>query len=78
MIKKQKILEMMRNNPKNISFELLRNFLESKGYVARNTGGSHWVFNKLESPTFTVPYSKPIKAIYVKQILRLLGESQND
>ncbi|MDR3177530.1 MAG: type II toxin-antitoxin system HicA family toxin [Campylobacteraceae bacterium] len=63
----------MRNNPKNISFEDIKRFLESYGYACENSGGSHFVFRKEFSPTIVIPYNKPIKAVYVKHVLEILG-----
>ena len=32
----------------------------------------HWQFRKENKPTITIPYKRPIKAIYVKMVLKLL------
>ncbi len=72
MSRYDKLLEKMKNNPKNISFEDLKKVLEKEGYLGINTGGSHWVFRKEGQESITIPYKRPIKIIYVKKVLQLL------
>jgi len=74
MSKKDKLLKAMKNNPKNIPFEDIKKLLESYGYICHNSGGSHFVFRKELCEHVVIPYHKPIKAIYVKQVLMILGE----
>ncbi len=72
MSKYDKLIEKMKNNPKNISFEELEKILKKEGYESINTGGSHWVFRKENEISITIPYKKPIKIIYVKKVLEIL------
>jgi len=74
MSKKDKLIKTMKNNPKDVSFEEIKRLLENNGYTCHNSGSSHFVFRKENSPHITIPYNKPIKAIYVKQVLAILGE----
>ena len=74
MSKKDKLLLSMKNNPKNIDFQQLKKLLENHGYIALNTGGSHWVFRKANCESITIPLKKPIKIIYVKKVLKIIGE----
>ncbi len=73
MSKLDKLIQSMKNNPKDIDFEELKKLLERYGYEANNTGGSHWVFRKEGCNSITIPYKKPVKAIYVKKVLEELG-----
>ena len=73
MSKKDKLLQAMRNNPKDVRFEDLKKFLISQGYEAHNTGGSHWVFRKEGYPDEVIPYRKPVKAYYVIRALKSSG-----
>ena len=50
----------------------IKKLLESYGYVC----GSHFVFRKEFCEHIVIPYHKPIKAIYVKHVLEILGELQ--
>jgi len=68
-----KLLQRFKNNPTNVNFEDIKKILQYEGYEAINTGGSHWVFRKDGSNSITIPYKKPIKIIYVKKVLQLLG-----
>lgn len=76
MSKKDKLIKAMKNNPKNIPFEDIKKLLEDHGYVYHNSGGSHFVFRKDNMASIVIPYRKPIKAIYVKHVLEILGESK--
>jgi predicted RNA binding protein YcfA (HicA-like mRNA interferase family) len=73
MSKYEKLLEKLRNNPKDVDFKILKKLLEDNGYIAFNSGGSHWVFRKTNCDSITIPYKKPIKIIYVKKVLELIG-----
>jgi len=73
MSKYDKLIEKLKNNPKNVDFKILKKILEEYGYLGINTGGSHWVFRKDGKESITIPYKKPIKIIYVKKVLILIG-----
>jgi predicted RNA binding protein YcfA (HicA-like mRNA interferase family) len=72
MSRKDILLQSLKNNPKDISFEDIKRILENSGYKAFNTGGSHWVFRKDGKCSITIPYKRPIKAIYVKKVIKEL------
>lgn len=72
MSKKSKLLTAMKNNPKNIDFADIKKLLEDTGYTCSNSGSSHYVFRKAGFEHITIPFAKPIKAIYVKQVLEIL------
>ncbi len=74
MSKKEKLLSAMKNNPKDVPFEDIKKLLEGYGYICHNSGGSHFVFRKEFCEHIVIPYHKPIKAIYVKHVLEILGE----
>ncbi len=74
MSKKEKLIEAIKNNPTNVKFEDLKKILETLGYKAINNGGSHYVFTKENSMSLTIPYKKPVKVIYVKQVIKIIEE----
>ncbi len=74
MSKKEKLLKLMLNNPKNVNFEDLKKLLENNGFISDNTGGSHWVFRKDGFETQVIPRKKPVKAVYVIRALKTIGE----
>jgi len=75
--RKEKLIEAIKNNPKNIRFEDLKKILESIGYIAINNGGSHYVFTRENSISLTIPYKRPVKVIYVKQVIEILEKEDN-
>ncbi|EPP6138507.1 type II toxin-antitoxin system HicA family toxin [Campylobacter jejuni] len=56
----------------NVRFETLKILLESEGYECFNKGGSHYQFRKEECDLITIPFKRPIKAIYVKMVLKAI------
>ncbi|EAJ1475881.1 type II toxin-antitoxin system HicA family toxin [Campylobacter jejuni] len=72
MSKKDKIIKDLKNNPNNVRFETLKILLESEGYECFNKGRSHYQFRKEECDLITIPFKRPIKAIYVKMVLKAI------
>ncbi|EKQ1039856.1 hypothetical protein AJY63_04145 [Campylobacter jejuni] len=72
MSKKDKIIKDLKNNPNNVPFETLKILLESEGYECFNKGGLHYQFRKEECDLITIPFKRPIKAIYVKMVLKAI------
>ena len=78
MSKKDKLIEAIKNNPKNVKFEDLKKILEDIGYISINRGGSHYLFTRKGSLSLTIPYKRPVKIIYVKQVIRIIEEEENE
>lgn len=81
MTKRQKRLDRMRQNPKNVSFDELRIVLEDFGFEFVRSNGSHHSFNVVingEPRLFVVPYKHPIKAVYVREALDLIDKIQEE
>jgi len=76
MSRKDKLIDAIKNNPKNVRFQDLRKILESIGYIAVNNGGSHFVFTKDNAISLTIPYKKPVKVVYVKQVIKIIEEEE--
>lgn len=78
MAKKEKRLERLRQHPKNVSFDDLKQVLEDYGFILRKVTGSHHTFKKQaegKSWTITIPFRKPhVKSTYVKQVLAIIEE----
>lgn len=69
MGKRDKQLERIRNNPKDVSFETLVGLLEYYGCTVREGKGSHFVYTHPcfgENEEHTIPRQKPMGIIYVK------------
>jgi predicted RNA binding protein YcfA (HicA-like mRNA interferase family) len=72
MTKREKRLQKLRQNPKDVSFDELRQVLESEGFYLDHTSGSHHVFRAVvanEVFKVVVPFARPVKPIYVKQVV---------
>ncbi|TQR31803.1 hypothetical protein DMB92_05290 [Campylobacter sp. MIT 99-7217] len=76
MSKKEKLLKELKNNPYNVRFEVIKNLLESYGYESFNKGSSHFQFRKAGKELITIPFNRPLKAIYVKIVLKAIKEDK--
>lgn len=74
MVKSEKILERMKNNPKGWSFDEIKMVCERKGCTVKNrsTGSHYAITHPLVPDTFILPKHKPIKQVYIKRILEFL------
>jgi predicted RNA binding protein YcfA (HicA-like mRNA interferase family) len=75
--KRQKRLERLRQNPRDVSFEELRQVLVAEGFELDHATGSHHVFRAeagKEILTVVVPFSRPVKTVYVKQALEAIDK----
>ena len=79
MSKKAKLLQKLRQNPKNVRFDDIDKLLLGLGFDKRQRGSSHIVYTISGQPPLTIPYRKPfILPVYVKQVLELLDELLED
>lgn len=69
-----KLIKKLENNSKNASFDDVKLLLLNHGYELDHVKGLHHKFKK-GGDTIVVPYHKPIKEIYVLQILAKIRES---
>lgn len=75
MTKADKVLQKMRNNPRDWRIEALETVAARYGIMVRKQGGSHAVFSHPNSPlVVTVPAHRPIKPIYVRQLIDLIDD----
>jgi len=77
MTKRQKRLQKLRQNPKDVSFEELRQVLEDHGFVLDHATGSHHIFRAVvEDQAFKVviPFNRPVKPVYVRAALELIDQ----
>lgn len=73
MNKRAKLLDAMRNNPRDWRIEDLLVVAKQFGIACRNSGGSHHVFGFLGvEMDVTVPAHRPIKPVYIRQFLLLV------
>ncbi|MBZ0310271.1 MAG: type II toxin-antitoxin system HicA family toxin [Anaerolineae bacterium] len=77
MTKREKRLQKLRQNPKNVSFQDLKTVLEDFGFELVRSSGSHHSFSIMigqEQHLLVIPYSRPIKTIYVRETLDLIDK----
>lgn len=70
-----KIIHKMKRQPNGIRFQELAKVLEYNGYKMKAKGGtSHRHFINKNGDVITIKEDNPLKAVYVKDVLRRIGE----
>ncbi len=70
-----KLLEAMRNNPRDWRIEQLQSVAQQFGMAVRCEGGSHRVFSHAAvTGIVSVPAHRPIKPGYVRQFVALVDK----
>jgi predicted RNA binding protein YcfA (HicA-like mRNA interferase family) len=72
MAKKAKLLERLRNNPKNVRFADLDKLLRWHGFECRSRRGSHYIYKRQGCRPISIPRREPVGVVYVKQVLALI------
>lgn len=75
--KREKLLESMKNNPKDVPFEQIDALLMYYGCTRRQAskGSSHYFYTHPAVPyPVNIPRHKPVKAIYIKQALEMIDQ----
>ena len=69
-----KLLDKMRNNPRDWRIDDLISVAGRYGLEIRNSGGSHHVFSARGAPdSLSVPAHRPIKPVYVKRFVAMIA-----
>ncbi len=75
MSKIDKLIDKLRNNPKNTNIDMIRKILDYYGLIYLWGKGDHL---NVKHPTInyilTIPAHKPIKPIYIKRLLKMIDE----
>ena len=77
MSKRQKRLQRLRQNPKDVSFEALEQVLSDYGFEHIRTSGSHHTFIAVigeRNWRLTIPFRRPVKFPYVRAALAAIDE----
>lgn len=76
MAKFDKRLEGMRNNPQGWRIEDVEALCRSNaiGYTPPNKGSHAKVSDPMVAEILTVPFARPIKAIYIKKLVALVDD----
>ncbi|NUN63341.1 type II toxin-antitoxin system HicA family toxin [Pseudanabaena biceps] len=72
MSKKDKLLELLKNSPNNVTFGDIRKLLELEGFDLDRITGSHHIFKKDEIVLVIPVHNNRVKAIYVKRVVELI------
>jgi len=72
--KKQKLLERLLQNPKDLRFSELETILIFCGYVIDRYNGKHAIFIKDGYPVLTIPRTDPVKSYLIKQVLTAIED----
>ena len=72
MLKHEKALERMRNNPRDWRIDEVKSIAARLGLSCRNEGGSHHVFSYPGvDEDVCIPARRPIKPIYIRLFVAL-------
>ena len=79
MSKRDKLMNDIRNNPKNVRFDVLQNLLLGYGFKVSAPGGgsSHYTFSR-GIYRITVPKENPVNQVYVKKIIQIIDELEKE
>jgi predicted RNA binding protein YcfA (HicA-like mRNA interferase family) len=77
--KRDKQLEAIRNNPKDVKSETIRNILLNHGFAETAPGGgsSHYTYHK-GIYRITVVKDKPVNSIYIKQAIQIIDGLEDE
>lgn len=79
MSKRDKWLQAIRHNPKNVKFETIQGILLNYGFIETTPGGgsSHYTYHK-GIYRITIPKDKPVNQIYIKQAIRIIDKLEEE
>ena len=74
MTQLEKMLQKMRNNPRDWRIEDLKSLADRFDIKWRQRGTSHVVFVRSDGRTLPIPANRPVKPVYITKFLLLLEE----
>jgi predicted RNA binding protein YcfA (HicA-like mRNA interferase family) len=75
--KREKRLQKIRQNPKDVSMDELEQVLKDYGIQRDRESGSHYIFRynlNGQNLRLSIPFRKPIKVIYVKEAIVVVDQ----
>jgi len=72
MSKKDKLLELLKNSPNNVTFGDIRKLLELESFDLDRITGSHHIFKKDEIVLVIPVHNNRVKSVYVKRVVELI------
>ena|GEM_PF-582551 len=76
--KAQKLIEAMANNPQDWQIDQVKTVANASGLTVHCPGGSHHVVRNAAGAKISIPAHRPIKAIYIKQLIRMIKAGKGD
>ncbi|MBP8020676.1 MAG: hypothetical protein RJA86_1901 [Pseudomonadota bacterium] len=77
MSKAKKMLEAMRNNPRDDwRLEQLQTVARRYGITWRHESSSHCIFIAPDGRTLPVPAKRPVKPVYITLFVAFIGEAE--
>lgn len=77
MSKKEKLLELLKNSPNNVTFGDIRKHLELEGFDLDRITGSHHIFKRNEIVLVIPVHNNRVKSVYVKRVVELIEGEQS-
>ena len=77
MGKKEKLLELLKNSPNNVTFGDIRKLLELEGFDLDRITGSHHIFKRDEIVLVIPVHNNRVKSVYVKRVVELIEGEQS-
>jgi predicted RNA binding protein YcfA (HicA-like mRNA interferase family) len=72
MVRRAKLFEKLKNNPKDATFEQIAKLLGSEGFSLDRISGSHHIY-KNGTVIFVLPvHGKKVKTVYVKRLIEII------
>ena len=78
MTKAQKLLDAMAANPRDWRIEQVETVVRAYGLTIHCPGGSHHIVRNAAGKKVSIPAHRPIKPIYIRQLVRLIQSVQGD
>ncbi len=81
MSKREKRLQKIRQNPRDVSMSELEQVLKDYGAWLDRSDGSHHIFSyniKGREDSLSIPFARPIKSRYVKLVIEIIDQIREE
>lgn len=68
----------MTNNPRDWQIGQVHTVAKAFGLTVHCPGGSHHIVRNADGAKISIPAHRPIKAVYIKKLIRLIETGQGD
>ncbi len=67
-----KRIKKLFESPKDVEYDQIKYILQNFGYTEHKGKGSHCVFRKKNEYPITIPKHKPLKRVYIREVIKML------